>query len=326
MTVKETTTSTEKVKIKWFNPANVLRFFFSGFAMGSAEIVPGVSGGTIAFILGIYEKLIVSIKVVTGDAVKLLFQRKFKEMLLVIPWEFLVPLALGMFAAVFALANLMDYLLVEYPTFVWSFFFGLVLASIFLISRRVAVWNIKTVGVLLLSALISWLLMGLVPGQTPATLPAFFIAGVIAICAMILPGVSGSFLLLMMGKYQQLLAAVTNADYIVLLVFMAGAVLGISVFSRILSWLFKNYENLVIASLIGLMLGSLRKLWPFKETVETTVDRHGEVIPLVTVNFLPTEISSEVVVAVVLCAVGIGLIILLNYFAPDVAEAHSEPQ
>lgn len=324
MAVKETTTSTSKSKIKWFNPATLLKYLFSGFAMGSAEIVPGVSGGTIAFILGIYEKLIISIKIATGDAVKLVFRRKIKDAIVVIPWEFLVPLALGMFAAVLTLANVMDYLLVEYPTFVWSFFFGLVLASIFLIGRRVTAWNIKTISILLISALISWLLMGLVPGQTPATLPAFFIAGVIAICAMILPGVSGSFLLVMMGKYQQLLAAVTNADFIILLVFIAGAVLGLAVFSRILSWLFRNYENLVIASLIGLMLGSLRKLWPFKETIETIIDRHGEVIPLVQTNYLPAEFSTEVLVALVLCAVGISLIILLNYFAPETAEAHSE--
>ena len=291
--------------MKLFNRKdNVVRYFLTGFAMGSADIVPGVSGGTIAFIAGIYEKLIESIKIITGDALKKFFKGDIAGSIKAVPFTFLVPLGLGILAAIFTLAQFLEVALSDYPVYIWSFFFGLIVASIFLVRKRVKNWNFQLYAVLGIAALGAFMLVAAVPVQTPATPLAFFLSGAIAISAMILPGISGSFLLLIMGKYEQILTAVTEFDIVTLGIFMAGAVVGLALFSRLLSWLFKNYHDVMIAALTGLMLGSLRKIWPWKETLETYVDSHGEVVPLVQANVMPPAFNVEFVVALILGAVG----------------------
>lgn len=290
---------------------NAMRLFFTGFMMGSADIVPGVSGGTIAFIFGVYEELLLLIKTVSGQTLKLFFNGQFKLAWKSIPFSFLIPLALGIGTALLGLARLVTYLLAVYPSFLWSFFFGLVIASIVLVRRRVRNWSPLTYGALVAMAIGGYFLVGLVPIETPRTYLAYFFSGVIAICAMILPGISGSFLLLIMGKYEQILSAVTNHDFVTLGVFMAGCIIGLSLFSRLLSWLFARHHDLIVSMLIGFMIGSLRKVWPWKEVVETRLNSHGEIVPLVERNIMPL-INTSFYVAVALAILGVALILVLD--------------
>lgn len=290
---------------------NAMRLFFTGFMMGSADIVPGVSGGTIAFIFGVYEELLLLIKTVSGQTLKLFFNGQFKLAWKSIPFSFLIPLALGIGTALLGLARLVTYLLAVYPSFLWSFFFGLVIASIVLVRRRVRNWSPLTYGALVAMAIGGYFLVGLVPIETPRTYLAYFFSGVIAICAMILPGISGSFLLLIMGKYEQILSAVTSHDFVTLGVFMAGCIIGLSLFSRLLSWLFARHHDLIVSMLIGFMIGSLRKVWPWKEVVETRLNSHGEIVPLVERNIMPL-INTSFYVAVALAILGVALILVLD--------------
>lgn len=290
----------------------MLRLFITGFSMGSADLVPGVSGGTMALIFGIYEELIQSIKIVSGQAVKLTLQGKIKEAISVVPWSFLIPVGVGVMTAIFSLANLISYLLDNHPVLIWSFFFGLVAASVWIVGRRVGRWNVRTYGALAVGAVSVYLVVGAVPVETPATLPAFFGAGMIAIMAMIMPGISGSFLLVLLGKYAQVLDLVTDRDVLTLGVVMLGAVVGLALFSRLLSYMFDNYYHTMMAFLTGVLLGSLRKVWPWKETLETGLDRHGKEIALVEANRLPDAVNGELLLALVLMLVAVTLIVYLS--------------
>lgn len=296
---------------------SMIRYFLTGFAMGSADIVPGVSGGTIAFIAGIYERLIESIKIVSGEALKKFLKGDISGSLKVIPFDFLIPLGVGIMAAIFTLARFLEIALTDYPVFLWSFFFGLIVASIFLVRKKIQLWTLQLYAVLAGATLAAYLIVGAVPVETPSTILAFFLSGVVAITAMILPGISGSFLLLIMGKYQQILAAVTDFDVVTLGAVALGAIIGLSLFSRVLSWLFKHHHDVMIALLTGLMLGSLRKVWPWKETIETFVDRHGEVIPLVQANILPETYGIEFLIALTLGFVGFIMIKQIEKYAPE---------
>lgn len=282
--------------------------------MGSADIVPGVSGGTIALILGVYEQLIDSIKLVSGQVLKTGLKGEIHAAIKLVPWRFLLPLMLGLFTAVLTLATTLEWLLMEHPVYVWSFFFGLVLASIHVVAKKVMAWNRNTLMSFVLGTIFAYIVVGLVPMSTPATLPMFFLAGAIAICAMILPGISGSFLLIILGKYQQILAAVSNRDILTLGVFLTGAVLGLSLFSRILSWLFSRYHDLAMAALAGIMFGSLRKIWPWKLTLTTYTDSHGVIQPLTQKNILPQVFGIEVLVALGLMLAGTLLIIYFSKY------------
>lgn len=294
------------------NSKKYIRLLITGFGMGSADLIPGVSGGTIAFISGIYEELLKSIKIVTGDVLKLFLKGQFGKGFKLIPFQFLVPLALGLFTAVITLASLLSYLLSTYPVFVWAFFFGLVLASVFIVLKRVGTWYISNKLAFVVSAVVAYILVGLVPVETPNTLPLMFVSGMFAICAMILPGISGSFILLLLGKYQQLLQAVTERDIVTLLVFMGGAVIGLALFARILTWLFAKHHDISVAILAGFMLGSVRKLWPWKEVVQTRVNSHGEIVPLVENNVIPSTLDLSVVFAVILMVVAVCLVLYLD--------------
>lgn len=295
-----------------FNLKKSLRLFFTGFTMGSADVVPGVSGGTVAFIFGIYEELLHSIKVVSGEVLRLFLKGKIREGWAKIPFGFLLPVGLGILTALVSLASALSYLLQTYPIFLWAFFFGLVLASIWVVRKRVVTWNPHDYIAMAITAVVAYLIVGAVPVETPNTLPALFVSGAIAICAMILPGVSGSFLLVIMGKYEQVLGAISNRDVLSLAVFGAGTVVGLVLFSRLLTWLFKKHHDLIVSILIGFMIGSLRKIWPWKEVLMTRLNSHGEIVPIVEKNVLPFGAPSQILIAFMLAAVGFAVIFFLE--------------
>ncbi|MCB0163250.1 MAG: DUF368 domain-containing protein [Anaerolineae bacterium] len=287
-----------------------------GFAMGAADVVPGVSGGTMAFILGIYEELINSIKnLVNPQIFKNLFSLNLKGALALVSWQFLGALGFGILLAIFSLAQFLETALTTYPALVWSFFLGLVTASIITVTKRVKQWDSSTITAMVAGTVMAYYLVGLVPVQTPDAAWFLFLSGFIAICAMILPGISGSFILVLMGKYQYILGAVNDRDFVTLILVAAGAAVGLVTFAQVLSWLFKRYHDLTVALLIGFMIGSLRKIWPWKETLQTVIDRHGEAIPVVQVNVLPSAWTSEVTLAIVLALIGFAIVFVLDYFA-----------
>ena len=237
---------------------------FKGMCMGAADVIPGVSGGTIAFIMGIYGELLDSIKSINGEAFKLLFSGKIGAFWKHINGTFLASLFTGILISVFSLAKLMKYLLEFHPVPLWSFFFGLILASAVYILKGLDKWSIQNIISLLVGVATGAFICLASPGQTPDALWFIFLSGAIAICAMILPGISGSFILLLLGKYAFVMEAVSTLNIPVLIVFAAGAGIGIVCFSRILSWLLKKFYMLTIALLSGFMIGSLLKVWPWK--------------------------------------------------------------
>ena len=294
---------------------------FRGFAMGAADVVPGVSGGTMAFILGIYEELIESIRTVGEPRfLKAVVGFKIKEIFQILNWPFLVAVVSGILLAILTLAQGMEWALHNHRVYLWSFFFGLVLASVFIMGKRVGLWTVDRWIVLIIGAGIAFAVVGSVPHQTPETWWFLFLSGALAICAMILPGISGAFILVLLGKYQYILGAVNDRDFVTIAIVGAGAVLGLVSFAQVLGWLFKRYHDLTVAVLIGFMLGSLRKIWPWKEVVATITDRHGDLIPTVEHNILPAltvngGVNSQILIALGLAVLGLVVVILLDRWA-----------
>ena len=258
-----------------------------GCAMGMADVVPGVSGGTIAFISGIYEELLDSIRSVDATALRLLLRFRLAEFWRHINGRFLLPVLLGIAVAIFSLARLMTYLLRDHPIAIWSFFFGLIVASALLVARQIGRWDWRTVLAFAVGAAAAWWITVATPAETPDDWWFVMLSGAIAICAMILPGISGAFILLLLGKYQYIMHAVGEFDIPVIAVFVIGAAAGIISFSHLLSWLLKHWHDVTVAVLMGFMVGSLNKVWPWKETVETYLDSHGVAQPLVQNNIAP---------------------------------------
>lgn len=239
-----------------------------GMCMGAADVVPGVSGGTIAFITGIYDELINSIKSINAASLKMLFTGKWGEFWKMINGKFLLFLLAGIGISVFSLAKIITWLLVAYPVLVWSFFFGLVLASTWFVGKDVKERNWKTGLGFLLGAALAFYITVATPAETPSHFLFIFLCGAIAICAMILPGISGSFILVLLGKYFFIMEAVKTLDLKVIAIFGIGACVGITSFSRLLSYALRHMRNITLAVLSGFMLGSLNKVWPWKETIE----------------------------------------------------------
>lgn len=246
------------------NLIHYLGITFKGICMGAADVVPGVSGGTIAFLMGIYEELINSIKSVNLTAIKLFFSGKFSEFWKHINGTFLVSLMTGILISVFSLAKLLQYLLANYPILIWSFFFGLILASAIYVLKGLDKWSLKNIVSLLIGVVIAAFICLASPTETPNEYWFVFLSGAIAICAMILPGISGSFILLLLGKYAYIMEAVSTFNIPVLAVFACGAGVGIVSFSHFLSWLLKKFYMQTISLLAGFMIGSLLKVWPWK--------------------------------------------------------------
>lgn len=277
-----------------------------GMAMGAADVVPGVSGGTIAFIAGIYDELINSIKSINMHSLKLLFTGKIAAFWKAVNGYFLFALLLGIAISVFSLAKLITYLLLNEPVLVWSFFFGLVLASTWFVTKDIKGWNWKTVAGFVGGAVIAYYITVATPAETSTNLMFIFLCGAIAICAMILPGISGSFILVLLGKYFYVMEAVKTLDLVVLGVFAFGAALGITSFSRVLSYALKNFRNITLSVLSGFMLGSLNKVWPWKEVEKLVSDGHEVMIEH---NIAP---NTEVAEAVVLMLIGFILVYVLE--------------
>ncbi|NJN15175.1 MAG: DUF368 domain-containing protein [Oscillochloris sp.] len=291
---------------------SAIRLFFTGFAMGIADLIPGVSGGTMAFILGIYEQLLGAIKSFNLNLLRLIAKLQWREALGQIPWRFLIPLGFGLAAAVLSMARLMQYLLENQPVYLFSFFFGLIIASILAVGLTVN-WRPTALVSLLIGTIAAYIIVGLVPLNMPNDPVTLFFSGAIAIMAMILPGISGSFILLILGQYAYVLNAVSDLNLLVVLPVAAGAVVGLLGFARVLSWLLNHYHDVTVAALVGFMAGSLRKIWPWKEVLETMVDRHGEIVPIRERNILPDFAGPEVWIALGLAIIGFLLLSFIDH-------------
>ena len=289
-----------------------------GMAMGAADVVPGVSGGTIAFISGIYEELLNSISSFNLSLFSVLKNEGFKKVWKMVNGRFLLALFTGICISVLSLAKLIENLLENHPILIWSFFFGLVLASIIYIAKQIKIWNIKSYLYLIFGLIFAYYITTLNPVISQNSSPWFlFLAGMIAICAMILPGISGSFILVLLGAYKPILNAINTKDFFSIVIFMAGAILGLLTFSRVLKWLFSKYKNYTLALLIGFIAGSLNKIWPWKETISWRTNSKGIEVPFNTTSVSPLSFDgdSKLLMAGLLAIIGFGLILLLEKLA-----------
>ncbi len=289
-----------------------------GMAMGAADVVPGVSGGTIAFISGIYEELLNSISSFNLSLFSVLKNEGFKKVWKMVNGRFLLALFIGICISVLSLAKLIENLLENHPILIWSFFFGLVLASIIYIAKQIKLWNIKCYLYLIFGLIFAYYITTLNPVISQNSSPWFlFLAGMIAICAMILPGISGSFILVLLGAYKPILNAINTKDFFSVVIFMAGAILGLLTFSRVLKWLFSKYKNYTLALLIGFIAGSLNKIWPWKETISWRTNSKGIEVPFNTTSVSPLSFDgdSKLLMAGLLAIIGFGLILLLEKLA-----------
>ena len=291
---------------------------FKGMAMGAADVVPGVSGGTIAFISGIYEELLGSISNVNLKLFNTLKKEGLKVAWKQVNGNFLLSLFLGIFISVVTLAKAIKYLLENEPILLWSFFFGLVLASIIYVAKQITKWNFISVLLLLLSSFLAYYLTTLNPlVNENSSLLFLFLAGAIAICAMILPGISGAFILVLLGAYKTILTAVDDRDLKTIATVGLGAIVGLLSFSKILKWLFSNYKNYTLAALTGFIIGSLNKIWPWKETLTWRTNSHGVKVPFNQVSVSPFSFEGDpqIPFAVLLALIGFLLILLMEKLA-----------
>ncbi|MCK0110125.1 DUF368 domain-containing protein [Flavobacteriaceae bacterium S0825] len=285
-----------------------------GLAMGAADAVPGVSGGTIAFISGIYEELINTISGVNLSLFTTLKKQGFKAFWKQLNGNFILALLLGIVISFVSFMKLAKYLIEYHPILIWSFFFGLIVASIYFVGKQITKWNIATVLAIIIGTAIAYYVTT-IPASDVNDSPYFlFFAGAIAICAMILPGISGSFILVILGAYKTLSDAIDVLDIKKLALFVGGAVVGLLSFSHVLKWLFKTYHNLTLAILTGFILGSLNKVWPWKEVLSWRTNSKGEEVPLLEQSISPTSFDGEpqVLFAAGLMLIGFLTIILLE--------------
>ncbi|QIL89572.1 DUF368 domain-containing protein [Microbulbifer sp. SH-1] len=263
-----------------------------GIAMGAADVVPGVSGGTIAFITGIYQELLDSLSRIGPHTLAILVKDGIAAAWRQINGNFLLALFAGILTSIFSLAKLISFLLHNYPIVVWAFFFGLILASVVPIARRVSRWTWQCWGALILGVALAILVSEMRPTEITATPATLFFSGALAICAMILPGISGSFILLMIGIYPQVIAAVHQFQLSALVWFAAGAGSGLLLFSRLLSWLMHRFPSVTLSFLVGILLGSLKIVWPWKLATSEMVGLDGDKLAPMMSNVLPAEFAS----------------------------------
>lgn len=306
-----------------------------GLAMGAADVVPGVSGGTIAFISGIYEELIETIHNVDLGFFKIWKKNGFLKAWKHYNLSFLLALFSGVFISILSLAKLITWLLEYYPIAVWSFFFGLVIASILYVGKQVTQWKLLVIVALIIATVLSYLITVAEPIGSPDSIWFLFLAGFIAIIAMILPGISGAFILLLMGAYTTVIGIITqltegistlNTSLIFdslgkILIFGVGAILGLKMFSRILNWLFKHHKNLILAVLTGFMIGALNKIWPWKEVLQYRLNHAGEQVPFLERSILPQNFDGEpqILLAIIFTIIGFLTIFLLERVAVNKA-------
>ena len=294
-----------------------LSLSLKGMAMGAADIIPGVSGGTIAFISGIYEELIETINNVNFEAIKKLKNNGIKSFWTHINGNFLIALLTGIAISIMSLAKVITHLLETHSQLLWGFFFGLIVASVYIVGKQVNKWDINNIISLIIGSSIAFYITILNPMQNPDALWFVFLSGSIAICAMILPGISGSFILLLLGSYEFILVAIKDFKLDVITIFGVGCITGLLAFSKLLNWLFKKYHDITIALLTGFLIGSLNKIWPWKETIQTRINSHGEIVPFIQSNVLPSnfEGDSNIIEVIFLSLIGIVIIYLLERFS-----------
>lgn len=290
-----------------------------GFSMGMADIVPGVSGGTVALITGVYDDLIKSISSVNKDFITLLFKFKIREALEHLNFKFLFPLVAGILTAVISMSRVMHYFMSEYSVYTWSLFFGLILASIIFIGKTIKeIGAPKQIGLTLVGAIIGYAIVSLIPVETSNAYPIIFCSGAIAICAMILPGISGSFILLILGKYLFVTSALKNPfvdnHLAVIFIFAAGCLVGLLSFSKLLNYLLSKFHNPMMCVLLGFMIGSMRKIWPWKDIIEQKIVR-GKVHVLKDAVVWPQNFDSQVFIAFGLMFFGIVLVFAIEKFS-----------
>lgn len=305
-----------------------LAIIFKGIAMGAADVVPGVSGGTIAFISGIYEELIESIDEISLDVFKVWKKDGFKTAWKSINGNFLLALFSGIAISILSLAKLIKWLLHNEPVLLWSFFFGLVLASILYIAKQIKGWSAKIIIAIIITSILSYYITLAEPFASPDSSMYLLFCGFIAIIAMILPGVSGAFILLILGAYQTAIDTINNLveglttgnmamfkDALLKFTLLAiGAIIGLKVFSKALNWMFKHKKNLTLAILTGFMIGSLNKIWPWKEVLKTRINSEGEEVTLLDKSILPASYDgdNQMLLALVFIVVGFFAILILE--------------
>ncbi len=283
----------------------------------AADVVPGVSGGTIAFISGIYEELLTSISAVSLGTFKELKAKGITYVWKKINGNFLVALVLGILTSVLSLSKALTWLLKHQPVLLWAFFFGLVVASIFYIAKQIEHWNIKSIFLLVVASFIAYYISDSEPLVTSqSSYIHLFFSGALAICAMILPGISGAFILVLLGAYEPILNAIHQRNIAVIAVVGAGAIVGLLTFSKVLKWLFNHYKNATLVFLLGFVAGSLNKIWPWKKVVKTTIIEGKEII-LKSESILPFSYDKnpQLLWAVLLAVLGFSLILLLEKWA-----------
>jgi len=291
---------------------NILSLVFKGMAMGGANVIPGVSGGTIALITGIFERLINAIKSFDIQAFKLLFSGKIKEFIKYIDFWFLFYVFVGVGIAIISFARLFEYLFENYPIFIWSYFFGLVLASVYFVGKTVKEWSFSVIVSFIIGTAIAITISVLNPASENDSFLYLILCGVVAVCSMILPGLSGSFVLILLGNYQLIMISAVNKMQIeILLPVVVGAGVGLVLFSHVLSWLLKKYHNQTLSTLTGFILGSLGILWPWKDTLTETF---GDKVKTVGYDWFMPTINTEFFVALVIMVIGIATIWCTEYF------------
>lgn len=292
-----------------------LNLAVKGLCMGSADVVPGVSGGTVALITGIYEDLIAALRSIDKAAIQKLLSLDFKGVVAKVHVRFLLALFSGIVVAILSLARIMNYLLHHHPVPTWSLFFGLIAASTVMVGKHVDNWRGKA-GICFVAGIIAaTIIVNLIPMQTPVDLWFIFLCGIVAICAMILPGISGAFILLILGKYEYVTGALKNPflpqNLLVIIVFCLGCGIGLLGFSRVLNYLLQKYHNLTLAFLTGLIAGSLQKIWPWKEVMAIQVIRGKEHViwggPI-----LPPSIDQTFFIAAGLTVLGFVLVLAIE--------------
>lgn len=304
-----------------------LKIYLSGLLMGAADVVPGVSGGTMAFIVGIYDRLVAALSGVNKHSIQLLLKADFKGLWRHFDGGFLAVLLAGVASSIFGLASLMTTLLAEYPVWLWSFFFGLILASAYILIHEIPQFGIRHTALLVIGVAMGASLSLLVPTQVDTGLLMVFFSGMIAICAMILPGISGSFILLMMGMYGFVMTAVKELQLIVIIVFALGAIIGLLSFSKLLNWLLSHAKSITLAFLTGVMLGALVKVWPWKEALSYVEVGHkkvaGQDVLLLPWQMPDYNFVSGFFIPMCLMLIGAGLVIGMHYISLQKANANT---
>ncbi len=297
--------------------------FLQGMALGSANVIPGVSGGTMALLFGIFERIIDAIKSFNLEAFQMLRRRQWRAFAKHTDLVFLIALFAGILVAILSLAELLSFLFERYPEWVWSFFLGLIMASVYYVGRRIEQWRRHVVLYLILGTALALFISFVNPATQNDNFLYLMLCGAVAMCSMILPGLSGSFVLILMGNYQLvMIQAVSQRDFAILIPVAIGAALGLVLFANLISWVFKHFRNATLGLLTGFIFGSIGVLWPWKQTLYLRdaagelIIKEGEAIITGYRPFFPEVVTVEFAVALVLMAIGAGLIILLERYAP----------